>query len=95
MFMVRAIFWITLVAFLLPRAPHLGLGGLNGVSLWSGLPLATSTVRTALDCGEYKQACQTGLDVIDHFQATALIGLARVKAEIEQQKRVREHTSGA
>ena len=94
MFMVRAIFWITVVTVLLPREPNLGLGGTNGVSLWSGPSLAASTFHPA-DCGDYKQACGTGLDIVDHLQASALIGLARVKAEIEEQKRVREHASGA
>lgn len=91
MFMVRAVFWITVVAVLLPRMPDLGLGGTTGVSLWSGPPAAASTMSAARDCGKYEDACRTGIYTIDQFQAAALIALARVKAEIEEQKRQRDH----
>jgi hypothetical protein len=100
MFMVRAIFWLTVVALLMPREPDVGLGQPGaGASFagqsFSGLaPMAAtaSAMRPAANCKEYQSSCEAGLALVDQLQTAALIGLARVKVEIEHQKRLRGHT---
>ncbi len=95
MFMVKAIFWIAVVALLMPRGPDLGLGA-GGMHLWPGQPPMLSSIYHPVQiCEPSETTCKAGLDLLDHFQAVALIGLARVKAEIEEQKRAREHANGA
>ena len=96
MFIVRVVFWLTVVALLMPREPDVGLGAPgagHGLSLASisesvSLPAATHALP---NCKQYQSACETGLAVVDDLQTAALIGLARVKTEIERQKRVRGH----
>jgi hypothetical protein len=95
MFMVRAIFWLTVVALLMPREPDVGFGPPGAGASFSGLaPMAaTATAMSpASNCKEYQSACETGLALVDQLQTAALIGLARVKVEIEHQKRMRGHT---
>ena len=95
MFMVRAIFWLTVVALLMPREPDVGLGQPGAGASFSGLaPMAAtaSAVRPTANCKDYQSACETGLALVDQLQTAALIGLARVKVEIEHQKRMRGHT---
>ena len=91
MFVLRAIFWITVVALLMPREPDLGFGRPDGMPSWLS---ALGAPASANGCADSQTAC-TGIALLDGLQATALVGLARVKAEIAEQKRVREHASGA
>ena len=93
MFMVRVVFWLTVVALLMPREPDVGLGvpgAGTGLSLGS-ISAPVSAARAAPYCKDYQAACETGLQIADNLQAAALIGLARVKLEIERQKRQRGH----
>ena len=95
MFMVRAIFWLTVVALLMPREPDVGFGQPSaGMSFSDAAPMAaTATVmRPAASCKKYQSSCEAGLALVDQLQTAALIGLARVKIEIENQKRNRGHT---
>ena len=96
MFLVRAVFWITVVALMLPHEPDLGLGKPGVLSgALGGLAAGAGGQYSPESCGQYASACAAGVNVLDHFQATALDALARVKTEIEEQQRVREHASGA
>ena len=95
MFMVRAIFWLTVVALLMPREPDVGFGQPGAGASFAGLaPMeATATaVQPVTSCKDYQSACETGLALVDQLQTAALIGLARVKVEIEHQKRMRNHS---
>lgn len=90
MFVLRAIFWITVVALLMPQEPDLGFGRPGDAwlsSLWPG-------AQAEQECTSSQMAC-SGIALLDELQASALVGLARVKAQIEDQKRVREHADGA
>jgi len=80
---IRALFWISVVAVLMPREPDLGLGR----------PSVTAAVSQNLrgsqaDCASYEKACATAFSVLDSFQSVAVRSLADVKADIqsEQQK---------
>jgi hypothetical protein len=89
----RALFWIAVVAVLMPREPDLGLGrpGLTsafGQSLRAGLPAKP-------DCADYAKACTTALGVLDDFQSFAVKNLAQVKADIESEEArpIRRHAA--
>ncbi|MGQ0742312.1 MAG: hypothetical protein ACT4OG_08480 [Alphaproteobacteria bacterium] len=85
MFVLRAIFWLTVVALLMPREPNVGLGAPGA------LARAESADQYLPDCKDYQAACDAGLAMVDTFQTAALYGLSRIAAEIERQKSLREH----
>lgn len=91
MFLVRVVFWLTVVALLMPREPDVGLGvpGASAAERLVTVSSSAATPRAMPNCKDYQQACETGLKVVDDIQTAALSGLARVKIEIERQKRQR------
>lgn len=83
----RAIFWIAVVAVLMPREPDLGLGRPGN---------ARSFVRSAeddasLNCKDYGNTCEKALGFVDTFQSVAVKSLAQVKADIEEDERMSAH----
>jgi len=79
----RALFWIGVVAVLMPREPDLGLGR-PGTS-HSFVP---NLERGAdLNCRDYGKTCETALSFVDTFQSFAVKNLAQVKADIEEDER--------
>jgi hypothetical protein len=83
----RAIFWIGVVAVLMPREPDLGLGR-PGASR----ALASNLERDAdLNCRDYGRTCETALGFADTFQSFAVKSLAQVKADIEEDERATAH----
>jgi hypothetical protein len=88
----RAIFWIAVVAILMPREPDLGLGR-PGVA--ASLPGAIVSRLTALaepesaNCKDHEMACIAASGAASQLQSTAFQSLAEVKAEIEEAKRER------
>jgi hypothetical protein len=94
---LRAIFWIAVVAVLMPREPDLGLGrpGVNASSPSAVLAKLTSLIEPA-QAAEYDTACKS--DPIACVAANTISvkvpdfaagGLAGVKAQIEEAKRER------
>jgi len=91
---LRAIFWIGLVSFLMPHEPDLGFGR-PGAS--AGLaPAATPSSITALiqassagaadvqdACAAHRQACAGSLSILDMFQSTAIRSMDQVRADLE------------
>jgi len=83
---IRVLFWVAVVAVLMPREPDLGLGR----------PSVTGAVAqnlrggTQVDCASYEKACATAFNVLDSFQSVAVRGLADVKADIERE----QHAAG-
>ena len=98
----RAIFWVGLVAVLMPHEPDLGFG--RPVSIDSDIPDALATwtrdaVKPNLNdpanlCRYNAKACATTATVLDEFKAATVRSLASVKADIEQNGRARPHGSG-
>ncbi len=79
----RAIFWIGLVALLMPHEPDLGYGR-PGAHLSALLP-AGATLRSANPasiCARHAAACAGGLSILDRFQAVAVRGLDAVRADL-------------
>jgi hypothetical protein len=83
----RAIFWIGVVAVLMPREPDLGLGRPG-----ESHALVPDLERDAdLNCRDYGKTCATALNVVDTFQSVAVKSLAQVKADIEADERATAH----
>ena len=79
----RAIFWIAVVAVLMPHEPNLGLGRPGAAS-----SLARSVESDAsLNCRDYGKTCEQALGFADTFQSLAVKSLAQVKADIEADER--------
>lgn len=87
--LVRALFWISVVAVLMPHEPDLGLGRPKSV----GTLIASTSTPADLGCQDNAKACGAALRVIDSFQAVAVRNLAEVKADIERAER--DHKAAA
>jgi hypothetical protein len=97
----RAIFWIGLVAVLMPREPDLGFGrpdqvggGVNSgvagdVAGWAKSKLAPGLSDPKSLCRFNTEACSAGANVIDNMRAAAVSSLSSVKADIEADRRAR------
>ncbi|HTP77094.1 MAG TPA: hypothetical protein VMJ73_08930 [Rhizomicrobium sp.] len=84
---IRAIFWIGLVAFLMPHEPDLGFGrpGAEGPAPKTiGGLIESTNVQSA--CDRHAAACAHGLSILDGFQAFAVRSLDEVRADIEAHK---------
>jgi hypothetical protein len=79
----RAIFWIGVVAVLMPHEPDLGLGRPGDARAF----LPDMQHEADLSCRGYGETCASALSTVDTFQLIALRSLAQVKADIEQDER--------
>ena len=89
--LLRALFWIGLVALLMPREPDLGFGrpGTQGLSS-DALAMAKNAVsQSAGVCSGRESLCTAGLGLLDSLQQNAVQDLAQVKQQIEAQQRAR------
>ena len=90
---LRALFWIAVVAIFMPREPDLGLGRPGAVAALLP-PAMADSVESLLGaphqaCQHHAEGCAAALGVIDNLQSVALRSLNQVKAEIEQSERER------
>ena len=90
----RAIFWIAVVAILMPREPDLGLGrpGATATTSLSGAifsELYSLFEPGSANCKNHEMACIAASGAASQLQHTAFRSLAEVKAEIEEAKRER------
>jgi len=93
----RAIFWIGLVALLMPHEPDLGFGRPDGLN--AGIPSeVTAWTKTAVQpglkdpaslCRYNTHACATSLSLLDNFKEMTVHSLAQVKTDIEQSRQTR------
>jgi len=85
---LRAIFWIAVVSFFMPREPDLGYGRPSAESGISGLIASAESAAADPSSGCVKNAgaCAAGLSILDAFQGVAVHSLADVKADIEASK---------
>lgn len=103
--LLRALFWIGVVAVLMPHEPDLGLGrphvqasvapDADAASI-DGVASADQDggARGAnVGCADYAKACAAGLSLLDNFQAIAVHSLAQVKAELEHEERHARRTT--
>ena len=82
----RAVFWIGLVALLMPHEPDLGYGRPHAsVSLPTEIAnWFDHETRAHPDlCEDHRDACNVGENVLAGMQAAALRSLGEVKAEID------------
>ncbi|HWA91874.1 MAG TPA: hypothetical protein VG889_17680 [Rhizomicrobium sp.] len=86
----RAIFWVGLVALLMPHEPDLGFGrpasldtGMTGaVADWAKENVSPSLKDPHNLCRFNTSACAAGATVLDRVRDGALTSLAKVKADI-------------
>ncbi|HVV64311.1 MAG TPA: hypothetical protein VHC42_02495 [Rhizomicrobium sp.] len=87
----RAIFWIGLVAVMMPREPDLGFGRPSALGVPADPALASLGQDLASRgeggaealCGTGARTCADAVSLIDEFRSVTLERLARVKADIE------------
>jgi hypothetical protein len=97
----RAIFWIGLVAILMPHEPDLGFG--RPAAIDSPLPEMAGWTRDKVEpnlqipanlCRDNAGTCSATLTLLDNFRGATLKGLAQVKADIAENGGVKLHTLG-
>jgi len=94
----RAIFWVGLVALLMPHEPNLGLGrpasldsGVTSeVAHWSKETVQSNLAHPDQLCRYNVGACAGGVSLIDNFRAAAVRSLADIRTDIEQNGRARK-----
>jgi hypothetical protein len=86
---MRALFWIALVAVLMPREPDLGLGRPGTQGFMSDAMSWVSAAKPAKMCEGREAACAAGFTFLDSLQSVTVRSLAQVKADIEEQQRER------
>jgi len=96
----RAIFWVGLVALLMPHEPDLGFGRpgagqslIPGAAAWASDKLASGGAAEL--CGANAQACATTATLLDDFRTATVRGLAAVKADIARNGRTHLHGTGS
>lgn len=81
----RALFWIGVVAVLMPREPGFAFGRSREASSLS------SAAASTFDCREHPTFCAARFGLFNSLQAVALRSLIQVKAELEEH----EHSHGS
>ncbi len=92
---LRAIFWIGLVSFLMPHEPDLGFGRPGAGALSSVASAVPSSIGALIQstgagaanvqdaCAAHKEACAGSLSILDGFQAVAIRSMDQVRADLE------------
>jgi hypothetical protein len=81
----RAIFWIGLVAFLMPHEPDLGFGRPGANLHATGTAFHAADIQKA--CASHDTACASGLALFNSFQAVAGRSLEQVRADLAAHRR--------
>jgi hypothetical protein len=97
----RAIFWVGLVALLMPHEPDLGFGRpgvdsapLPEVAAWAKDKVGAGLNDPASVCRYNVDACAATASVLDDVRSAAIRSLVSVKADIEQNARHKLHAPG-
>jgi hypothetical protein len=96
----RAIFWVGLVALLMPHEPDLGFGrpasidsDVTGqVSDWTKVNVQTNLAHPTGLCRYNPYDCAKGVTLLDNFKSAATRSLADVRADIEQNGQAHQNT---
>jgi hypothetical protein len=84
---LRAVFWIAVVSFFMPREPDLGLGRPGGDRDGiGGLMARVEAADPAKACQTRESTCATGFSLLSAFQGVAVRSLDAVRADLEQSK---------
>jgi hypothetical protein len=97
---LRAIFWIGLVAVFMPHEPDLGFGRpgthpgvADTVAGWTRGEVDTNLGGTDNFCRDNASACAVGVGILDEVRTMTLRNLAQVKADIARGDTRRESGS--
>ena len=94
--LLRAVFWVGLVALMVPHEPDLGFGRPGpGQAATAGAPPSSITQLIQSPsvqdtCANHAAACAGGLAILDSFQAMAVRSLDEVRADIEAHRAKRQ-----
>jgi hypothetical protein len=96
----RAIFWVGLVALLMPHEPDLGFGRpasldsnvTSAVADWTKQTVQPNLAHPGKLCRYNPEACAKGLSLLDNFKSAAVRSLADVKADIEHNGRAHDNS---
>jgi hypothetical protein len=81
----RAIFWIGLVAILMPHEPDLGYGRPGANLHLTGAARSAAEIQRV--CASGHTACAGGLALFNSFQAVATHSLEQVRADLAAHRR--------
>jgi hypothetical protein len=96
----RAMFWIGLVAVMMPHEPDLGFGRPaaaesaivdTGLADWAKTKLQPNLKDPRNLCRYNTDACSAGATLLDNFRSAAMRSLADVKADIRDNGRQRSN----
>ena len=91
---LRAIFWIGLISFLMPHEPDLGFGRPSSSMAMATPSSLTALIQTSGDvqsaCTDHKDACAGTLSILDGFQQFAVRSLDQVRADIAANRTKRQ-----
>jgi hypothetical protein len=88
--LLRAVFWIAVVSFFMPREPDLGYGRPSDGGIAGLIHTAQAAAgESQAACTDAAGACAKSLSILDAFQGVAVNNLADVKADIEQSRHAR------
>jgi hypothetical protein len=95
----RAIFWVGLVALLMPHEPDLGFGRpvsldsnvTSDVADWTKENVQPNLAHPAKLCRYNVEACSKGFNLLDNFRSAAVRSLADVRSDIEQNGRAHKN----
>lgn len=91
---LRALFWIAVVAVLMPHEPDLGLGKASGITamLPTSITQLASGAASAPQqaCLDNAASCAAALSVVDRLQNVAVSSLDQVRVELEQARAERQ-----
>jgi hypothetical protein len=79
---LRALFWIAVVSFFMPREPDLGYGHPGRQAGIAGLVQGAQGAGTAA-CNSEPDLCAVGATALSAFQRVAVNSLDQVKADID------------
>jgi hypothetical protein len=82
---LRALFWIAVVSFFMPREPDLGYGHPGQQAGIAGLVQSAQ----ARACGSESGLCEAGVTALSAFQGVAVNSLDQVKADIDASRQKR------
>lgn len=80
---LRALFWIAVVSFFMPREPDLGFGHPGNAQGGIAGLIQTAEGASAKACTKDSGLCATGTTALSMFQGVAVNSLDDVKADID------------
>jgi hypothetical protein len=85
---LRAAFWIVVVAVFVPHEPDLGFGPQGILPPKAADWISQYASPPSLACEDHTRQCPAGLELAADLRSTILSNLGRVRAELKEQARL-------